>query len=60
LGTALGLALAADTASFAVMEIVDNAVMLAVPGAMEAGLADPLSGPASPSRWRSRLSRPSR
>ena len=24
------------------MEVVDNAVMLAVPGAMEAGLADPL------------------
>ena len=42
LGTALGLALAADTASIAVMEVVDNAVMLAVPGAMEAGLADPL------------------
>ena len=42
LGTALGLALAADTASIAVMEVVDNAVMLAVPGAMGAGLADPL------------------
>ena len=42
LGTALGLALAADTASIAVMEVVDNAVMLAVPGAMDAGLADPL------------------
>jgi hypothetical protein len=42
LRTALGLALAADTASIAVMEVVDNAVMLAVPGAMEAGLADPL------------------
>ena len=33
------LALAADTASIAVMEIVDNAIMLAVPGAMDAGLA---------------------
>ncbi len=42
LGTALGLALAADTASIAVMEVVDNAAMLAVPGAMEAGLAAPL------------------
>ena len=42
LRAALGLALAADTASIAVMEIVDNAVMLAVPGAMDAGLADPL------------------
>ena len=37
--TALKVALAADTVSIAVMEIVDNAVMLAVPGAMDAGLA---------------------
>ena len=36
------LALAADTASITVMEIVDNAIMLAVPGAMEAGLDMPL------------------
>jgi hypothetical protein len=36
------IALAADTASIAVMEIVDNAIMLLVPGAMEAGLADVL------------------
>ncbi|MFC8618026.1 DUF4396 domain-containing protein [Micromonospora purpureochromogenes] len=36
--TALKVALAADTVSIAVMEILDNAVMLAVPGAMEAGL----------------------
>ena len=35
---ALKVALAADTVSIAVMEIVDNAVMLTVPGAMEAGL----------------------
>lgn len=35
---ATGAALAADTASIAVMEIVDNAVMLAIPGAMQAGL----------------------
>jgi hypothetical protein len=35
---ALPIALAADTVSIAVMEIADNAVMLAVPGAMEAGL----------------------
>ncbi|GAA2814899.1 DUF4396 domain-containing protein [Saccharopolyspora taberi] len=34
---ALKLALAADTASIAVMEVVDNAVMVAVPGAMDAG-----------------------
>ncbi|PNE16138.1 hypothetical protein B1H26_28030 [Amycolatopsis sp. BJA-103] len=38
-GTALKVALAADTVSIAVMEIVDNGVMLVVPGAMEAGLA---------------------
>jgi hypothetical protein len=37
-GAALGLALAADTVSIAVMEIVDNAIMLLIPGAMNAGL----------------------
>jgi hypothetical protein len=42
LRNALKLALAADTVSIAVMEVVDNAVMLAVPGAMEAGLTGPL------------------
>ncbi len=36
---ALRVALAADTISIAVMEIVDNAVMLSVPGAMEAGVS---------------------
>src|SRR5688572_16352431 len=36
------LALAADTASITIMEIVDNAIMLVIPGAMEAGLASPL------------------
>jgi hypothetical protein len=41
-GAAAGIALAADTISIAVMEIVDNAVILVVPGAMEAGLDDPL------------------
>ncbi|WP_217923493.1 DUF4396 domain-containing protein [Miltoncostaea oceani] len=40
LGTVLPLALAADTFSIAVMEIVDNAMMLAIPGAMDAGLGD--------------------
>lgn len=35
---ALGVALAADTLSIAVMEVVDNAVLVAVPGAMDAGL----------------------
>jgi hypothetical protein len=38
LKAAIGVALAADTVSIAVMEIVDNAVMLGVPGAMRAGL----------------------
>jgi hypothetical protein len=33
------VALAADTVSIAVMEVVDNAVMLSVPGAMEAGIS---------------------
>jgi len=37
---AVGVALAADTVSIAVMEIVDNAVILLVPGAMDAGLAN--------------------
>lgn len=42
LGAALGLALASDTASIAIMEVVDNAVMLLIPGAMGAGLMNPL------------------
>lgn len=40
LGTALGLAFAADTVSITVMEIIDNAIMLGIPGAMEAGLTE--------------------
>ncbi|NHC14640.1 DUF4396 domain-containing protein [Motilibacter deserti] len=39
---AVRVALAADTLSIVTMELVDNAVLLAVPDAMEAGLADPL------------------
>ncbi|WP_344485977.1 DUF4396 domain-containing protein [Nonomuraea monospora] len=35
---ALRLALAADTLSILVMEIVDNGIMLVIPGAMDAGL----------------------
>jgi uncharacterized protein DUF4396 len=35
---ALKVALAADTVSIAVMELIDNSVMVAVPGAMDAGL----------------------
>ena len=42
LSAVIPLALAADTVSIAVMEIVDNAFMLLVPGAMDAGLADGL------------------
>ena len=42
LAVALPLAFASDTLSIGVMEIVDNAIILVVPGAMEAGLADPL------------------
>jgi hypothetical protein len=36
------IALASDTASIALMEIVDNAIMLIIPGAMEASLDDVL------------------
>jgi len=39
---AMGLAFASDTASIAIMELTDNAVMLLIPGAMDAGLASPL------------------
>jgi hypothetical protein len=42
LGAAVKLALAADTASIAIMELVDNAIMLAIPGAMHSGLASAL------------------
>jgi len=42
MGSALGITLAADTISISVMEVVDNAVILIIPGAMEAGLASPL------------------
>jgi len=38
LGATAGLAFAADTISIAVMEIVDNAIILVIPGAMDAGL----------------------
>jgi hypothetical protein len=41
-GRSMRLAFAADTASITVMEIVDNAIMLVIPGAMAAGLRDPL------------------
>ena len=41
-GTAVRVALAADTVSILVMEIVDNLVLITVPGAMDAGLLDVL------------------
>ncbi len=37
-GAVLPIALVSDTLSIATMELVDNAIMLALPGAMEAGL----------------------
>ncbi len=42
LRSALGVALAADTVSIAIMELLDNAVILAVPGAINAGLTSVL------------------
>ena len=41
-GTAVRAALAADTVSIVVMEVMDNLIVLAVPGAMAAGLTDGL------------------
>ena len=40
LRTAFGIALAADTVSIATMEVTDNLILLAVPGAMSAGLTN--------------------
>jgi hypothetical protein len=42
LAAVVPLALASDTFSIAVMEVVDNVVVLAVPGAMDAGVGDAL------------------
>jgi len=42
LGVVIPIALASDTLSIAIMEIVDNAIMLVVPGAMESGVGDVL------------------
>jgi hypothetical protein len=41
-GTALTVVLAADTLSIATMELVDNLVMALIPGAMDAGLVNPV------------------
>ena len=40
LAVVIPVALASDTASIAVMEVVDNLIMLVVPGALDAGLSD--------------------
>ena len=40
LGAVVPIALAADSISITIMEIVDNAIMLLIPGAMDAGLDD--------------------
>jgi hypothetical protein len=39
-GAAVPLALASDTISIAVMELVDNPIILLIPGAMDAGLGN--------------------
>ncbi len=40
LAVVIPIALASDTLSIATMEVVDNAILLIIPGAMEAGLSD--------------------
>lgn len=42
LAAAIPVALASDTVSIATMELVDNALMLLIPGAMDAGLTNSL------------------
>jgi hypothetical protein len=42
LAAVVPIALASDTVSIAIMEVVDNAIMLAIPGAMEAGATNVL------------------
>jgi len=41
-GAIVPIALAADTVSITIMEVIDNAFVVLVPGALDAGLADPL------------------
>jgi hypothetical protein len=41
LGAVVPLALASDTISITIMEIVDNTLMLVIPGAMDAGAGNP-------------------
>src|SRR5215213_8067086 len=40
LATVVPIAFASDTLSIAVIEVVDNAIVLAIPGAMDAGIGD--------------------
>jgi Domain of unknown function (DUF4396) len=42
LGAVIPIALASDTISIGIMEVVDNAILVAIPGAMDAGLGDVL------------------
>ena len=42
IGAVIPIALASDTLSIATMEVVDNGILLVIPGAMEAGLGDVL------------------
>jgi Domain of unknown function (DUF4396) len=41
-GTVVSTALAADTLSITVMEVIDNVVVVLVPGALDAGVDEPL------------------
>jgi uncharacterized protein DUF4396 len=41
-GVVVSTALAADTVSITIMEVIDNLFVLLMPGAMEAGIGDPL------------------
>jgi hypothetical protein len=41
-GAIVSTALAADTVSITIMEIIDNVFVVLIPGAMEAGIDDPL------------------
>ena len=45
LSVVVPIALASDTLSIATMEVVDNAILLVIPGAMDAGLGDALFCP---------------
>jgi hypothetical protein len=60
LASALPLAFASDTLSIAIMEIVDNLIMLVIPGRWRPVWAASCSGLVSPLRWRWPSSRPSR